>query len=69
MGTLVLEAEAVNGGREAMLTHVAEPHKEFCLSCELGFLFRMLFAAKGAACQASPAPRVDEAAKSAAGNA
>ena len=37
--------------REAMMKHVAEPDKEFCLSCELGFLFRMLFAAKGAACQ------------------
>eukprot|EP00208_Stichococcus_sp_RCC1054_P007145 CAMPEP_0206139688 /NCGR_PEP_ID=MMETSP1473-20131121/7013_1 /ASSEMBLY_ACC=CAM_ASM_001109 /TAXON_ID=1461547 /ORGANISM="Stichococcus sp, Strain RCC1054" /LENGTH=1376 /DNA_ID=CAMNT_0053533577 /DNA_START=121 /DNA_END=4251 /DNA_ORIENTATION=- len=39
--------------RETMMRHVAEPDKEFCLSCELGFLFRMLFAAKGAACQAT----------------
>ena len=42
--------------REAMLRHAVEADKEFCLSCELGFLFRMLFAAKGQACQVRPGP-------------
>ena len=37
--------------REAMLRHKVEADKEFCLSCELGSLFRMLYTAKGQACQ------------------
>ena len=36
-----------------MLRHAVEVDEEFCLSCELGFLFRMLYAAKGQACQVS----------------
>ena len=36
-----------------MLRHAVEVDEEFCLSCELGFLFRMLYNAKGQACQVS----------------
>ena len=35
-----------------MLGHKPEPETEFCLTCEMSFLFRMLHDAKGAVCQA-----------------
>ena len=37
--------------RAAILDHVMEADKEFCLTCELSFLFRMLDDAKGSVCQ------------------
>ncbi len=37
--------------RAAALDHVMEADKEFCLTCELSFLFRMLHDAKSSVCQ------------------
>ena len=42
--------------RVAVLEHAVEVDKEFCLTCELGFLFRMLRDAKGSVCQVSADP-------------
>ena len=37
--------------REALLQHKPEPDAEFCLTCELSFLFRMMITAHGTPCQ------------------
>lgn len=39
--------------RKAMLSITPDPGKEFSLSCEMSLLFRMLYTARGAVCQAS----------------
>ncbi len=39
--------------REAILEHSPEPDMEFCLSCEMLFLFRMMLTARGTPCRAS----------------
>lgn len=36
-----------------MLSITPDPEKEFSLSCEMSLLFRMLYTARGAVCQAS----------------
>ena len=43
--------------RAAVLAHAVEVDKEFCLTCELGFLFRMLHDAKGSVCQVTERQR------------
>jgi len=37
--------------RAAVLGHAPEPGAEFCLACELLFLFRLMMAAGGTPCQ------------------
>jgi hypothetical protein len=37
--------------RAAVLGHAPEPAAEFCLACELLFLFRLMMAAGGTPCQ------------------
>ncbi|GFR50707.1 hypothetical protein Agub_g12964, partial [Astrephomene gubernaculifera] len=39
--------------RQLVLRHVPEPDTEFCLTCEMGFLFAMLQRAGGLPCQAT----------------
>lgn len=39
--------------RAAVLSHTPEPDAEFCLACELLFLFRMMLTSEGTPCRAS----------------
>lgn len=39
--------------RSAVLDHAPEPDQEFCLSCEMKFLFDMMVQAGGTPCRAS----------------